>query len=94
MSSDIVIAAPSAFVAETTTTDNTPICCPAVAPSVEQVRSADNVFTQDTRDARVVAGMIGLYTSALMLHDLAVEHFNTSGDEDDEKGPRLADQPS
>src|SRR5262249_40957840 len=52
-------------------------------PSPEQVRAADEVFTH-SQEGRAVAGMLGLWTSALLLHDLAVEHFESPPEEDEE----------
>jgi hypothetical protein len=52
------------------------------ALSPEQVHAADGVFAQKD-GASIIAGLAGLWTSALLLHDLAVEHFDVKDEEED-----------
>jgi hypothetical protein len=94
MSAEILIAAPYHPVCVTTTTDAAPVTpdVALLAPTPEQVRAVDRVFTRDTRDADTVAGLVGLYTGVLILRDLAVEHFAPTDDEDEE--PREAPAPA
>ena len=54
------------------------------APTAEQVRAADGVFTSP-HEGQKVLGMLGMWTGVLLLHDLALEHFE--GREDDEELP-------
>jgi hypothetical protein len=65
------------------------------APTAEQVRAADGVFT-DHKESQAVAGVIGLWTGVLLLHDLALEHFDVPADEDEPRHPKLpnTDEPA
>lgn len=54
------------------------------APTVEQAQTADHVFTAPTRP-HAVATLFGVLTSAMMLRDVAVDTFTTSGEKDEEK---------
>ncbi|HEY7308069.1 MAG TPA: hypothetical protein VH643_01795 [Gemmataceae bacterium] len=54
------------------------------APTVEQAQTADHVFVAPTQP-HAAATLLGVLTSAVLLRDLAVEHFDTSGEEDEEK---------
>lgn len=63
-------------------------------PSEEETRAVEAVFAQQDEN-RLVAGMIGLWTSALVMHDIAVETFSRS-EEDEEETPdpkKKKDQP-
>jgi len=56
-------------------------------PSEEQRQAVDALFAQekaDDKETELVAGMIGMWTGTLLLHDLAVEHLRTSPEEEDE----------
>ncbi len=60
-------------------------------PSPEQVRAAEAVFSQQQqdRDSNVVLGMLGIWTSTVLLHDLALEHFwSSQSDEEEEERVR------
>jgi hypothetical protein len=61
------------------------------APTPEQVRAADGVFADHKQsESDAVAGLIGMWTGVLLLHDLAVEHLDAPKDEDDLRPrPRL-----
>jgi hypothetical protein len=61
-------------------------------PSPEQVRTADEVFSH-SQESRAVAGVLGLWTGALLLHDLAVEHFESPPEEDEEPEARPDPEP-
>jgi len=57
------------------------------APTAEQAQAADHVFTAPAQP-HPVATMFGVLTSAILLRDLAVETFDTSGeDEEPEEKP-------
>ncbi len=56
------------------------------APRPEQVRAAEAYFTHE-EEHRAVAGLWGMWASTLLLHDLAVDHFE-GRDEADEKRNR------
>src|SRR5207244_12590579 len=53
-------------------------------PTSEQVRAADNVFAP-RKEPETAAGLLGLWSSALILHDLAVETFNVPEEDDAQK---------
>ena len=61
------------------------------APTTEQAQAADHVFTAPTRP-HAAATLLGVLTSAVLLRDLAVEHFDTSGDEDKDKEKEKKDE--
>lgn len=50
----------------------------------EQVQAREVVFQQDAQDreSRQVAGIVGLWTGTLLLHDLAIEHLSPAENED------------
>jgi hypothetical protein len=55
------------------------------APTAEQVSTADRVFT----DPHPAATLLGVLTSAMLLRDVAVDTFDTSGeDEEPNEKPR------
>jgi hypothetical protein len=63
-------------------------------PTPDQVRAADAVFSQN-REHSVVAGMLGLWSGGLLLHDLAKEHFAEPVDDEEEtqkKKPKLPEK--
>jgi hypothetical protein len=80
MSHEIVVAAsePSVLVTNTLAPDHQAALPP---PSPEQIRAADGVFANQAPGSSVMAGLVGLSTSVLLLHDLAIEHFASSEDE-------------
>jgi hypothetical protein len=81
MSPDPLIATP------TDVTAQTPPPAPAAdlpAPTAEQVRAADRVFTA-THQHNAAETVLGLWTGALILHDLAVEHFAADKTEEEER---------
>ncbi len=57
------------------------------APTPEQERAADGVFG-DRKESDAVAGIIGMWTGVLLLHDLAVEHLDRP-DEEQPRHPKL-----
>jgi hypothetical protein len=66
---------------------------PPPTPSPEELRAADAVFAEQ-KDGSVVAGMFGLWSGALLLNDLAKEHFTETEDEEEteEDEPKSKDQ--
>ena len=55
-------------------------------PSPEQVRAAEAVFSQQQdSDSHAVLGMLGIWTSTVLLHDLALEHFWSSQNDEEEE---------
>jgi hypothetical protein len=51
------------------------------APSAERVQAVEAVFSDHEKESHAVAGLIGLWTGTLLLHDVAVETFDESADE-------------
>jgi hypothetical protein len=62
---------------------------PPPTPSPEDLRAADAVFAEQ-KDGSDVVGMFGMWCGALLLKDLATEHFTEAADEDEneEEKPR------
>ncbi len=52
------------------------------APPPEQGRAAEAYFTRHEEN-HLVAGLMGMWTGALLLHDLAAEHFEQRDDLDE-----------
>jgi hypothetical protein len=50
-------------------------------PTPEQARAADAVFSQKDKESAQVAGLVGMYMGAVMLHNLAVETFQPAVEE-------------
>ena len=57
-------------------------------PSPEQVRASEAVFSQQDREANISLGLLGIWTSTVLLHDLALDHFWTSRDDEEEEARR------
>jgi hypothetical protein len=53
---------------------------PLIPP--DQVHAVESYFQQD-QESRTVAGLFGLWTSAVLLTDLATEHFSPPANEDE-----------
>ena len=49
---------------------------PAPPPTAEQIRAAEALFAARERESEQVAGLLGLWTSAMILNDLATETFS------------------
>lgn len=62
-----------------------------VPASPEDARAVDHVFAED-RQAAAVAGLLGAWSSAMLLSDLAREHFSEPAD-DEKPRPRLPEPP-
>ncbi len=60
---------------------------PPVTP--EQVRTADEVFARD-KESEQVLGMLGMWTGALLLRDIAVDTFDVT--EDEKEQPKKKDE--
>jgi hypothetical protein len=54
------------------------------APTVEQVQDADRAFVALPQPSPAIT-IAGLWTGMLILHDLAVETFDTSGEEEEDE---------
>ena len=63
----------------------------AAAPSPDQVRAADAVFSQQDQESAQAAGLVGMYMGAVLLHNLAVETFQPAVEEP-KKMPRPPDE--
>ena len=67
---------------------------PPAAQSQDQIRAADALFAQHQKDSSAL-GVFGMWSGALLLHDLAKEHFTESVDEEEEhekKEPKLKEE--
>jgi hypothetical protein len=53
-------------------------------PTPEHIRATEAVFVQDT-ESQAVAGLLGMWTSTLLMHDLIHEATDESADEKEEK---------
>src|SRR5262245_39096273 len=62
-------------------------------PSEEQIRASEAVFSQQEKEANAALGLLGVWTSTVLLHDLALEHFWTSKDDEDEEAKRRRPSP-
>ena len=65
---------------------------------LEQVRAAEAVFTQEhiDRENQLVAGMLGVWSGAMLLHDLTVENLSEPVNEEqppEKTGEEDEDQP-
>jgi len=50
----------------------------------EQIAAANGLFAQN-QEAQQVANLLGLYMSAQLLHHVAIDTFDTRGEEEEEK---------
>jgi len=51
----------------------------------EQTRAVEAIFTADNQESEAVAGLLGMWTGTLLLHDLAKEAFSKPADEEVER---------
>jgi|SRR5438105_4553248 len=59
----------------------------------EQVRALEAVFTAQEKESTTVAGLLGVLSGTMVLHDLAVDTFTGRADEETEEEPREEDEP-
>jgi hypothetical protein len=59
------------------------------SPTSEQVQAAEAIFAAEERESRLVAGLLGMWTGTMLLHDLAKEHLSPPADELEHEDPRL-----
>jgi hypothetical protein len=64
------------------------------APTAERIEVINDVFTQNSED-RSAMGLLGIWGSVMLLHDLAAEHFARPTDDHEHRGtlPRPDDDP-
>ena len=53
-------------------------------PTPEQVAAAEAVFSQQ-KDGDMAYGLLGIWTSTVLLHDLMLDHFWTTGESEEEQ---------
>ena len=60
----------------------------------EQAQAVEAAFTQSDQESHTVAGLLGMWTGTLLLHDLMQEHFSEPAGEveAEQKKPRKKDQ--
>ncbi len=56
-------------------------------PTPEQIAAANGLFAQH-RETQQIANLVGLWSSTLLMHHLAVETFDTSEEEEEEEKQR------
>ena len=62
--------------------------------SPEELRAVEAVFSHDQQEEQhLVAGLLGMWVGASVLHDVAVETFQSPPEEEEEKKPRRKDRP-
>jgi hypothetical protein len=76
--SDLVIEVPMAQVPAA------PLHLPA--PTAERIEAVDGVFSQSSED-RSAMGLLGVWGSVLLLHDLAAEHLARPANPDERPSP-------
>ena len=88
MSDEFALVAPKVEIpAETVTAPVEQAPLPGVtveAPPPDQVRAAEAFFTRQ-QESHLVAGLMGMWTGTLLLHDLAIEHFEERDDIEEER---------
>jgi len=64
---------------------------PAPPPTQEQIQAAEALFAAKERESQQVAGLLGFWTSAMILKDLTTETFShpVGQPEDEESRPKL-----
>jgi hypothetical protein len=62
-------------------------------PTAEQAQAADHVFTDHTRPHPLVT-LLGVATSVGLLRDVAVDTFDTSGEEEEDEPEAKKDRKS
>lgn len=91
MSEEFALVAPKVVIpAETVTppVEQAPLPGTTVeSPRPEQVRAAEAYFTRQ-EESRLVFGLMGMWTGTLLLHDLAVEHFDRRDEIDEGRRPK------
>jgi hypothetical protein len=58
------------------------------APPPEQGQAAEAYFSRQ-QENHLVAGLMGMWTGTLLLHDLALEHFEDRDEIDEERARRM-----
>jgi hypothetical protein len=61
------------------------------APTSEQAQAADHIFTTTSSHPHPAATLMGVLTSAMLLRDIAVDTFDTSGEEEEETPEKKPD---
>jgi hypothetical protein len=91
MSDEFVLVAPKVVIpAETVVVPVEQVPMPGVTveqPPPEQGRAAEAYFSRQEEN-HLVAGLMGMWTGTLLLHDLAVEHFEERDDIDEQRERR------
>jgi hypothetical protein len=64
------------------------------APTAEQALVADSAFTApSSHDHDTIVGLVGLWTGAMLLRDLAIDHFTVVEDEEKQVQPAAPPEP-
>src|SRR5262249_2423455 len=79
-----IIVTTEAHLVETLRPEQIQLQSELATPSPEQIAAANGVFAQD-REAQQVANLLGLWTSAALMHQIVVDTFDTREEEAEEK---------
>jgi len=92
MAHEFIVAAPvSTFTVHTAELQATlPADASLPTPTADQVQASDGVFAQQD-EHQVVAGLLGMWTGVLLLHDLAVDTFQVPESEEEPRRKPLPD---
>jgi len=58
-------------------------------PSAEQIRSADQVFTQEHKPADGLTTVVGLASAAIVLYDMTADRFSNHEEEEEQPQPKV-----
>ncbi len=62
-------------------------------PTPEQVQAAEAYFAGQQQESNAVVGLLGIWTSTLLLRDLALEHFATTQEKERDCKPEAKHDP-
>ena len=79
-----IIVAPEVRLVEARVRSSLQARVEVATPTPEQIAAANSVFAQD-REAHTVANLLGLWTSANLLHYIVKDTFDTTEEEDEAK---------
>jgi hypothetical protein len=79
-----LIVAPEVRLVESLRPDQLQTRVEVATPTPEQIAAANGLFAQE-REAQQVANLVGLWSSAVLMHHLTVDTFDTSEEEDEDR---------
>jgi hypothetical protein len=63
------------------------------APTPEQIQAADAAFARQEKESATVAGLLGLWTGAMLLRDVTLDSLPSEEEQEDEADPRKKPRP-